>query len=65
MALNQKDPMLFGGILFKLTPQLITFYIPTNEFPALGGTDVFNSGIVQVNSVKFLFWLSIHDSIHV
>jgi len=36
-----------------------------NEFPALGGTDVFNSGIVQVNSVKFLFWLSIHDSIHV
>jgi len=57
MALNHKDPTDFLGIYFyKLTPQLIKFNIPTS-FPALGGTGVFISGIVNpiINSVKFLF----------
>ena len=68
MALNQKDPMLFLKIFYKLTPQLIKFNIPTNDwisFPALGGTGVFISGIVNpiINSVKFLFWVSIVTAI--
>ena len=65
MALNQKDPILFWGIFFyKLSPQLIKFNIPTNDwisFPALGGTGVYISGILNpiINSVKFWFWVSI------
>ena len=49
-------------------PQLIKFNIPTNDwipFLALGGTGVFISGIVNpiINSVKFLFWVSIVTAI--
>jgi len=47
VALNHKDPMdFFGFYFYKLTPQLIKFNIPTS-FPALGGTGVFISGIVN------------------
>ena len=66
IALNQEDPMFCGGFFFyKLTPQLINFNIPTNDwfhFLHWGGTGVFISGVVNpiifINSVKFLFWVS-------
>ena len=65
MALNQTDPMLFGGGFYKLTAKLIKFNIPTHDrisFPALGGIGVFISGIVNpiMNSVRFLFWVSVY-----
>ena len=48
----------------KLTPQLITFNIPTHDwisFPTLVGTGVFISGIVNpiIKSVNVLFWVSV------
>jgi len=58
MTLNQKDPvMIFWIFKNKFTPQLIKFNIPTHDFisfPALGGTGVFISGIVNriINSVQ-------------
>ena len=63
MALNQKDPMPFV-LFYKLTPQLLKFNIPTNDwisFPALVGIGVFISGLVNPirNSVQFLFSVSI------
>ena len=43
---------------------MIKFNIPTTDwisFPALGGTVVFISGIVNpiINGVEFLFWVSV------
>ena len=56
--------MLFWIFFYKLTPQLRKFNISTHDwisFPALGGTGVFISGTVNpiINSVKFLFWVSV------
>ena len=64
MTLTLKDPMPFG-FFYKLTPQLIQFNIPTHDwisFPALGGTGVFSSGIVNpiINIVKFSFCVSVY-----
>ena len=65
ITLNQKDLTMFlGDFFYKFIPQLIKFNIPTNDlisFPALGGTGVFISGIVNpiINSVKFSFWGSV------
>ena len=61
MALNHKDPVFLFRFFYKLTPQLIKFNIPTNDwisFPALWGTAVFISDIVNpiINSITFLFW---------
>jgi len=60
MTLNQKDPMIFYLIFDKLTPQLIKFNIPKTDWislPALGGTGVFFSFIVNliINVYSFHF----------
>ena len=64
MALIQKDPMLFLDCFYKLTPHPMKFNIPIHDlfsFTAFVGTGVFISSIVNpiINSVQFLFWMSI------
>ena len=63
--LNSERSYAFIWISFiNVLPKLIQFDIPTQDwssFPALGGKGVFISGIVNpiLNSVQFLFWVSV------